>query len=181
MFALTSSHGSEASSWNTTPTPSGTSPAIGRPSKSRSPSLTAVSPAIASSSVDLPQPDGPTTAKNSPRSRSRSIGPSALTSACVFVAGKTRVTPRSATISVTASRLPLQVVRQEALVDDLAPVGIVLERADDLLRAHHLVHGLEVDLAAAPVAHAGLVVAGEQVLERAARDLGREVVGLGDD
>src|SRR5438045_9077093 len=52
----------------------------------------------------------------------------------------------------------LQVVGQEALVDDLAPVQIVLQRANDLLRAHHLVHGLEIDLVTAPVASAGLVM-----------------------
>ena len=61
--------------------PSGASPAIGRPSNSISPSVAGVSPAISSSSVDLPQPDGPTTAKNSPCRMSRSIGPSACTGA----------------------------------------------------------------------------------------------------
>src|SRR6202162_2867161 len=57
--------------------PSGASPAIGRPSHSTVPSVAGVSPAIISRSVDLPQPDGPTTAKNSPRESSRLIGPSA--------------------------------------------------------------------------------------------------------
>src|SRR5947199_2735328 len=33
-----------------------------------------------------------------------------------------------------------EVVGQKTLVDDLRPVRIVLQRADDLLRAHHLVH-----------------------------------------
>jgi hypothetical protein len=77
--------------------PSGTSPATGLPSRVAVPAVGLFRPAMISSKVDLPQPDGPTTTKNSPRARSRSIGPSALTSACAAVAGKTRVTPRSAT------------------------------------------------------------------------------------
>ena len=72
-------------------------PAIALPSSVADPLVGLFSPAMISSSVDFPHPEGPTTAKNSPRTRSRSIGPSALTSACCLVAGKTRVTPRSAT------------------------------------------------------------------------------------
>ena len=41
------------------------------------PAVGRASPAITSSRVDLPQPDGPTTEKNSPCRRSRSSGPSA--------------------------------------------------------------------------------------------------------
>ena len=54
----------------------------------------ACSPAISSSSVDLPQPDGPTTAKNSPRRSSRSIGPSACSGAGGWPARKTLPTLR---------------------------------------------------------------------------------------
>ena len=53
-----------ASSWNTTPIAVGMSPvssALGHDAALRS----AGQPASRSSSVDLPQPDGPTTAKNS--------------------------------------------------------------------------------------------------------------------
>ena len=39
--------------------PSGASPAMGRPSNATVPSLAGVSPAMISSKVDLPQPDGP--------------------------------------------------------------------------------------------------------------------------
>src|SRR5215216_5745798 len=142
MLSVTVSQGKLASSWNTTPMPSGTSPATGLPSSVTVPSVGVFRPAIISSSVDFPQPEGPTTTKNSPRIRSRSIGPSALTSRCAAVAGKTRVTPRSATwTSGTSVGFLLQIVGQEAFVDDLAPVRVVLERANDLLRAHHLVHG----------------------------------------
>ena len=44
--------GSDASSWNTTPTPSGTLAPIGRPSNSTLPSVGLARPAISSSSVD---------------------------------------------------------------------------------------------------------------------------------
>ena len=43
------------------------------PSMRISPSLTVSSPAIMASSVDLPQPDGPTRAMNSPVRASRSM------------------------------------------------------------------------------------------------------------
>ena len=43
------------------------------PSMRISPSLTLSSPAIIASSVDLPQPEGPTSATNSPVSASRSM------------------------------------------------------------------------------------------------------------
>ena len=59
------------------PTPSGTVPCTAWPSNRIVPAEGGFSPASTSSRVDLPQPDGPTTAKNSPRARSRSIGPSA--------------------------------------------------------------------------------------------------------
>ena len=49
------------------------------PRTSPCPSLAVCKPARTSRKVDLPQPDGPTTAKNSPLRRSRSIGPSACT------------------------------------------------------------------------------------------------------
>ena len=75
----TSSQGSEASSWNTTPMPSGALARDRAGPRTRSlPSVAGVRPAISSSSVDLPQPDGPTTAKNSPfGARSRSGPPHA--------------------------------------------------------------------------------------------------------
>ena len=79
MLSYTVSHGKLASSWNTTPTPSGTSPFTGFPSNEICPAEAGARPAITSSRVDLPQPEGPTTAKNSPCASSRSIGPSACT------------------------------------------------------------------------------------------------------
>ena len=92
MLSRTVSQGNDASSWNTAPMPSGTSPATGLPSNVIVPSVGALRPAIRSISVVLPQPDGPTTAKNSPRARSRSSGPSACTES---LPSNTRVTPRT--------------------------------------------------------------------------------------
>src|SRR4051812_27826564 len=84
--------------------PSGTFPAIGLPSKAMLPSLACCRPAISSNSVDFPQPDGPTTAKNSPVRSSRSSGPSAwIGRPPVATGGKTRVTPRSTTSGAGAS------------------------------------------------------------------------------
>ncbi len=79
MLSHTVSQGKVASSWNTTPTPSGTLPATGLPSKVTVPSVGTDRPDSTSSSVDLPQPDGPTTEKNSPCRKVRSTGPSACT------------------------------------------------------------------------------------------------------
>jgi hypothetical protein len=79
MLSCTVSQGKLASSWNTTPTPSTTPPPIGRPSNSTSPRVGRASPASNSSKVDFPQPDGPTTEKNSPLRNCRSIGPTAWT------------------------------------------------------------------------------------------------------
>ena len=78
-LSYTVSQGKLASSWNTTPMPSGTWPATGLFSKVTLPVVGALSPASTSSSVDLPPPEGPTPEKNSPRAMSRSIGPSACT------------------------------------------------------------------------------------------------------
>ena len=61
MLSATLSQAKDASSWNTTPTPSGTRPSSGRPSNSISPLVGGDSPASTSSSVDFPQPDGPIT------------------------------------------------------------------------------------------------------------------------
>src|SRR5437868_4407252 len=80
MLSCTVSHGKHASSWNTTPTPTGTRPSTRAPSNATVPDVGRASPAITSSSVDFPQPEGPTTAKNSPRASVRSSGPSASTS-----------------------------------------------------------------------------------------------------
>src|ERR1700722_19009913 len=74
--------------------PSGTWPASSLPSNVAWPDVTLVSPASTSSSVDFPQPEGPTTVKSSPRMTSRSTGPSACTSAWPSWPGKTLVTPR---------------------------------------------------------------------------------------
>lgn len=83
----TDNHANDASSWNTTPTPSGT-PSTARPSNSTVPLVGAASPARTSSRVDFPHPEGPITEKNSPRRKSRSIGPNACS------APKLRVTSR---------------------------------------------------------------------------------------
>ena len=51
----------------------GASPVTSRPSIEIVPPLVSSSPAISRSSVDLPQPDGPTNTTNSPSSMSRSM------------------------------------------------------------------------------------------------------------
>ena len=55
------------------------------------------SPAINSSSVDFPQPDGPTTAKNSPLLQIEIDRPERVQAVAADAAGKTLVTPRSET------------------------------------------------------------------------------------
>src|SRR5436190_15969009 len=156
MFDATSSQGSDASSWNTTPTPSGTLPAIVLPSNATVPSLVVARPAITSSSVDLPQPDGPTTAKNSPRAISRSTGPSASTGPVRPRPPKTLRTPRKARCgSATALLHRLLVVGQEARVPELVVVDVAGVRADRPLRLDHALEARLVDLAFAPVRHAG--------------------------
>ena len=59
--------------------------------------IAALSPAISSSRVDFPQPEGPTTAKNSLLRRSTSTGPSACSPAPPVAEAKTFVTPRNET------------------------------------------------------------------------------------
>src|SRR5215470_20228185 len=100
MLSATVSHGKLASSWNTTPTPSGTSPATRLPSMLTEPAVGTISPAMISSSVDLPQPDGPTTEKNSPAVSSRLNGPSACTAGPPVVDWKTCLMSASATCAL---------------------------------------------------------------------------------
>ncbi len=57
---------------------SGSSSWIGRPSRRISPPVSGRRPAMQFSAVDLPQPDGPSSAMNSPRSTARSMPASAL-------------------------------------------------------------------------------------------------------
>src|SRR5262245_28265750 len=51
--------------------------------------------------------------------------------------------------SRSGERLVLQLLRQERAVDDLGPIDVALDLADELEAAHHLVHRRDVDLAAA--------------------------------
>src|SRR4029079_2341766 len=189
MFSITFSQGKQASSWKTTPMPSGTLSPIAWPSNSISPSVGAVRPAISSSSVDFPQPDGPTTAKNSPLRISMSIGPSACTGFPPAAAGNTFVTPRSVTCAaVTRSSSGvrgalfhfLQVIRQKAGIDDLGQVDVAGQRSDAFLHLDDALHPVEVKVAVAPVrdAFGGAV---DQVLDGACRHFRGDVEGLGDD
>src|SRR5581483_9918340 len=66
----TVSHGNSAASWNINAV---------RPCTSRRPAVGASRPATRFSSVDLPQPDAPTTHSNSPGATSRSMRSSAAT------------------------------------------------------------------------------------------------------
>ena len=78
MFSATVSEGNRAKRWNTTVRRGPAGPA-GLPSTRISPVLGASSPAAIIISVDLPQPDGPTTVTNSPCDR-EVAGSSAATS-----------------------------------------------------------------------------------------------------
>ncbi|CFW12448.1 Uncharacterised protein [Bordetella pertussis] len=72
------SQGNSAASWNTTPR-SGPGRATAPPPTRSSPPDGASNPAIRLSRVDLPQPDGPSSATNSPSATCRSIWSSACT------------------------------------------------------------------------------------------------------
>ena len=63
---LTVNHGNSVYPWNTIPR-SGPGPATAWPSSKTSPPVASSSPATMRMSVDLPQPDGPTTQMNSRR------------------------------------------------------------------------------------------------------------------
>src|SRR5262245_371606 len=81
MIALANTvrQGKRLSVWNTKPrSPPG--PVIARPSSLTSPALAGSSPATMRRNVVLPQPEGPTTAMNSPRSTPRSMSCSARNS-----------------------------------------------------------------------------------------------------
>src|SRR5712691_7986878 len=179
MLSHTLSHGKLASSWNTTPTPAGTSSPTGLPSKLTVPSVGAVRPASVSSSVVLPQPDGPTMVTNSPAARSRSSGPSAWTRP--LPDSKTLLMPlsRARTCAMPAAGRSmgpgLQILRQEAHVGDFLPIDRLLELADDLQAFDHAVHRGVIQRALAPIFDV------EKMPEHLAGQRRVDVVGLGDD
>src|SRR5882724_7124090 len=78
-FANTVRQGKRLSVWNTKPR-SRPGPLTGRPSSLTSPELAGSRPATMRRNVVLPQPDGPTTEMNSPRSMAKSIACSACSS-----------------------------------------------------------------------------------------------------
>jgi hypothetical protein len=78
-FANTVRQGKRLSVWNTKPR-STPGPLTGRPSSLTSPALAGSRPATMRRNVVLPQPEGPTTAMNSPRSTTRSMSCSARNS-----------------------------------------------------------------------------------------------------
>src|SRR5688572_9889248 len=73
---VTVSQGNSAYSWKTTPR-SGAGPVTGRPSTRTVPVVGARKPATMFSSVDLPQPDGPSRQTSSRSATARSISASA--------------------------------------------------------------------------------------------------------
>src|SRR6185295_3076112 len=164
------------------------SAAIALPSNSMLPPVAGASPAINSSRVDFPQPEGPTTAKNSPGLRSRSMGPSACSPAAAPAAGNTLVTPRRQTCACDTLEAPPwgsllrrpDVVGQEARVDQLGDVDVARERTHHFLHFDHALHAVEIKLPGAPIGHA-LGLAGDQVGDGAARHFLVEIVVLGDD
>ena len=83
MLSITRRHGSSSAFWKTMPT-SVCGPSTLRPDSSSSPPDDGSSPAIIFISVLLPQPEGPTTATNSPAWMVKSSGRSVSTSpSCV--------------------------------------------------------------------------------------------------
>ena len=66
MFCSTVSHGKTPYSWKITPR-SGPGPVISRPAEVTRPALGRASPAASFNSEVLPQPDGPSSDRNSPR------------------------------------------------------------------------------------------------------------------
>ena len=79
MFCATVIQGNRAYSWNTMPR-SGPGAATVRPSTSMPPRVGCEKPAMALSSVDFPQPDGPSRQTNSPRLMVKSMSLRATTS-----------------------------------------------------------------------------------------------------
>src|SRR5699024_6697215 len=70
-------------------------PVISRPSNRTEPSEASISPISVRPSVDLPEPDSPTTPSTSPRRRSRLTPPTALTEATSHPRPRSRNDPRS--------------------------------------------------------------------------------------
>ena len=115
---MTFSQGKQASSWNTTPTPSGTPPAMGLSSNSTVPSLAGVRPAITSSNVDLPHPDGPDDGKELAFDQIEIDWPESVQVAAALWAGKILVTPLSRTWARAdaASRRPSPSIASRACI-----------------------------------------------------------------
>lgn len=84
MFSCTEYHGNSVGCWNTTPR-SVPGPSTGLPSTLTEPSVGSRKPASRRSSVDLPQPEGPTRHTISPSPKRRVISRSASTSDPVCV------------------------------------------------------------------------------------------------
>jgi hypothetical protein len=72
------SQGSSVGFWNAIPTRTGSAP-TSRPATSTPPLDALISPVTSLRMVDLPQPDGPTSAMKSPCSMRRSVASSAFT------------------------------------------------------------------------------------------------------
>ena len=168
--------------------PSGTSFPIGRPSNSILPSVAGRSPAISSSSVDLPQPDGPTTAKNSPCRMSRSIGRERLHRLAARAGGEALGDPaqrdvgRGLPAAVPSITSASSGRRAGIGVDDLRR-----DRRRRRARRRSLCTSMirfmpsRWKLAVCPSTGPPACQARRQVAHGAARDFGRDVEWLGDD
>src|SRR5688572_7286064 len=105
MFRSTVRQGRMANSWKTTPR-SRPGPVTGRPSTSTLPRVGVTRPARMPSSVDLPQPLGPTMVRNSPAGTSRSRPSRASTRSRVNGLTYSCPRPRRAILAVTAGAAP---------------------------------------------------------------------------
>src|SRR3990172_9215221 len=133
MFCSTVSQGKTPFSWNTKMRRR-SGPRTGSPSTSTAPALWRRKPPITLSSVDFPQPEGPTMQTNSPRRTSRStsrrtwIGPPPFP-------GKSSESPRTATAGRPLCSALLMAPRH--LVETLEPPKQEIEAETDHTDQHH--------------------------------------------
>ena len=139
-LSKTVAHGISVGSWKTKPIRLSLPAGAAACGHSTAPCVGSVSPAMMRKAVDFPQPEGPSSARNSPARTSRSRPASAR-----VPLGNVLPTPRSATstgrVCSRSPALPLRPqIEPDLLVDELQRVGFtVIEAGLDHARAHHLV------------------------------------------
>src|SRR5512134_2204179 len=153
MLSQTLSQGNSEASWNTTPR-SGPGFSTGAPSNRRSPPERVSKPASRLSSVDLPQPDGPSRATNSPSPISSVMSSSARTGTLpgnVFDVARNEMAP----IWSGLERLQAVPAEHPVLDRDDQPVAEESQQADRRHVGDHDVHAPDVVGVPQHVAEAG--------------------------